>query len=336
MRWTKELVLELLEKYGSRGSLWKQNENAYSAALRHGWLEELGYPSKKRSRTYDVCYEIAKTCRTKKEFYEKSKTSYQTAHAHKWLKDYTWFENGKIKWTPESCELEARKYHTLTEFNLFSNSAYRTATRNNWIQNYAFLERNRDMKKKTENNLQVATQAKQRQPKYTYEECLNESKKYHNRSQFKKNARRLYYTAETYGWLPQFTWLKPRGKQGEQTEPRKRGRTQIWSFETVCAESKRYHTLQEFRINSPKAYYAANRNGWQKQFTWLERKKAGVKKLKQTESSINWDALRLEAVKTILPLVMQANPNGSPRTLSRTAIQHADELIERVQNANKK
>jgi hypothetical protein len=332
--WSYDRVKSEALKYSTLKAFREQCRIPYEIACKNKWLNDYTWLTRKshstQKYTYEECYEAAKSCHTKTEFAEKHRLMWNTARYHKWLNDYTWFKNGHVKWTPKLTKNEARKYRSLNEFMRGSESAYKAAVRNKWIENYNFLERKRNMAKKTENKQETT---KQRQPKYSFEQCLNESKKYPNRSQFKKNARNLYNASKRYDWLSQFTWLTPKNKQVESCEQVKqtkmKGRKQIWTFESTATESKQYKTKFDFLNGSKSAYQAAYRNGWLKQFTWLERKKS-----EKPVNTINWKTLRVEAVKTILPLVMQVNPNGNPTMLSETAIKHVDEMIERVQNAN--
>ena len=46
--------------------------------------------------TYDKCYNIAKTCSSKKDFRIKNLRYYNYAFKHGWISDYTWFEQSEV------------------------------------------------------------------------------------------------------------------------------------------------------------------------------------------------------------------------------------------------
>jgi hypothetical protein len=149
--WSYERVKAEALKHTTMKSFREQSHVPYVTADRNGWLNDYTWLIKKKTHntqkyTYEECYEAAKSCRTKTEFAEKHRLMWNTARYHRWLNDYIWFENGHVKWTPESVENEARKYRTLNEFMHGSESAYRTAVRNKWIEKYDFLERKRNKK----------------------------------------------------------------------------------------------------------------------------------------------------------------------------------------------
>ena len=43
-----------------------------------------------------------------------------------------------------------------------------------------------------------------------------------------------------------------------------------WTYEQCCEEARKYKTKIEFRNNSRRAYDAAYRHNWMKDFTWFE------------------------------------------------------------------
>ena len=43
----------------------------------------------------------------------------------------------------------------------------------------------------------------------------------------------------------------------------------VWTYETCLEEAKKYKTKIEFRNNSRRAYDAAYRHNWMKDFTWF-------------------------------------------------------------------
>ena len=68
---------------------------------------------------------------------------------------------------------------------------------------------------------------------WTYENCMEESKKYKSRSEFCKGNSRAYDVARRNGWLDDFTWLELKFHAD-------------WTYETCMEESKKYKSRSEF------------------------------------------------------------------------------------------
>jgi len=95
--------------------------------------------------------------------------------------------------------------------------------------------------------------------KLTKEFCESESKKYTSRGAFAKGSSTVYNKSRREGWLDEFVWLKPqRHEKGYWTEAR-------------CEQIARsYKRMYDFQTENYGAYNAAKRNGWLKNYTWLE------------------------------------------------------------------
>ena len=97
--------------------------------------------------------------------------------------------------------------------------------------------------------------------KWTHEACLEESKKYKTRTEFKKGCVGAYDKSCKMKWIDEFTWLAaPSNKK--------------YTFEEVLVISEQYSTLAEFTKNSFGAYDAARKNGWLDKLTHLKRRNA--------------------------------------------------------------
>ena len=84
---------------------------------------------------------------------------------------------------------------------------------------------------------------------WTYETCMEESKKYMSRGEFCKGNGSAYDVAWKNGWLDEYTWLK-------------RQYHDKWTYETCMKESKKYNTRNEFKKGCSGAYNVARKNGW--------------------------------------------------------------------------
>ena len=96
---------------------------------------------------------------------------------------------------------------------------------------------------------------------WTYENCMEESKKYKSRSEFCKGNGSAYNVARKNGWLDEYTWFKRLVKPNG-----------YWDYERCMEESKKYISRGEFSNGCSRAYEVARKNGWLNDYTWLESK----------------------------------------------------------------
>ena len=91
---------------------------------------------------------------------------------------------------------------------------------------------------------------------WNYETCMEESKKYNTRNEFKKGSNGAYTAAWKNGWLDDYTWFED-------------GRIK-WDYETCMEESKKYKSRTEFNNCCRGGYDVARKNGWLDEYTWLK------------------------------------------------------------------
>lgn len=96
--------------------------------------------------------------------------------------------------------------------------------------------------------------------RWTYESCVNESKKYDYLKEFRIGSKSAYTTACYKGWIKSFTWLK-----------RKMKHKNYWVEKTCYEEAKKYNSLIDFIKNSEGAYRVALKNNFLIQYDWLKR-----------------------------------------------------------------
>lgn len=192
-KWTKKACFEEAQKYNSKSTFKSGNGSAYSAASKRGWLKDYTWFEELKTPesfwTYERCYEIAKQCKTKKEFYRGHERAYRVATKKGWLNDYTWFilPVRKIKWTYEVCMEKAKTCKSKTEFETKYSGAMNVARRNGWLEDYTWFKR------------PVAYNLK-----WTYEACKIEAAKYASRNEFYKASQVAYLKAHRNGWLDDF------------------------------------------------------------------------------------------------------------------------------------
>ena len=192
---------------------------------------------------YDHCFEAAKECKARTEFYKKYPTAYINARKSGWLKDYIWFEP-RFLWDYDKCYEEAKKYKTRSEFMAKASGAYAKAKDNGWLKDYTwFIEKCKPS------------------GYWTYENCYEEAKKYKSKISFKKGCPGAYNVSYKNKWIDDYTWFE------RPVSCRKK-----WYRENCYEEAKRYKTRTDFQYGSCGAYKVAKNNGWLDDYTWFIEK----------------------------------------------------------------
>jgi len=140
--WTYERCYEEAQKCTTKKEFYKLHEPAYRVAYKNGWLNDYTWfivPTPKIKWTYEACMKKAKTCHSKVEFETKFSGAMNVARKNDWLKDYTWFERPtaiNIKWTFETCKVEAQKFTSRGEFAKGNKAAYQKAWKKGWLDEF--------------------------------------------------------------------------------------------------------------------------------------------------------------------------------------------------------
>ena len=93
--------------------------------------------------TYEKCLEIARKCRTKAEFRRVNGSARNVALKNGWMKDYTWFVDGRKdprKWTSEKIIFEARKFKRKLDFMRKLPGAYHAAAKRGLLPTFNWFE----------------------------------------------------------------------------------------------------------------------------------------------------------------------------------------------------
>ena len=87
--------------------------------------------------------EIARKCRTKAEFRRVNGSARNVAQRNGWMKDYTWFIDGRKdprKWTQEKIIAEAQKFRRKVDFMHKLPGAYHAATKMELLPTFMWFE----------------------------------------------------------------------------------------------------------------------------------------------------------------------------------------------------
>ena len=278
----------------------KLNEYAYNQAKDNDWLDELGLVRNKHEDGYwtkEVVMEVAHNYDSKNDFQKNEPTAYKWASEYELLDKMDWMkpksfeerqdehnsvvyvyldEANKVAYVGLTIDNKVRKKRHKYE----SNSAVRKYFGKNIPEpfvlkdNLTILESQyyEDYFKKEYINkgyrlLNVAptgvnTGSIGGIAKWTSKEkVFEESKKYHSRSEFRREAGGAYDHARDNDWLDEMTWL---------TTPE---REIFWTHDAVIEESRKYKYKCDFRDNAGGAHQKASENGWLAEMTWLKDKK---------------------------------------------------------------
>jgi hypothetical protein len=228
---------------------WVKNSNSsYLYARRKEWLEEctkhMDKPHKpKECWTLELCKAEALKYKTRTEWKNNSKSSYQSARKNGWLDECT--EHMVIRmikpsgyWTLELCKTEALKCATRTEWVKNCSGSYTVARKNGWYD---------------ECTKHMAIKITKPYGYWTLERCKEETLKYKTINEWKNNSSGSYTAAKNNGWYDEcakhivIRITKPKG---------------YWNLNRCLEESLKYTYKKEWENNSKSSYQSARKNGW--------------------------------------------------------------------------
>lgn len=250
--------------------------------------------------TYEMCMEIARKCKTPTEFRRVNPSARNVALKHGWMKDYTWFVDGRKnqgprKWTPEKCIAEAKKYTRKVDFMHKSPGAYHAAVNMNllstftWFENCAInLEHGRiycvyryvfsfENKKHVYIGLTMRPVVRDRRHREGDSSVFDFSKKTglpipkmeileKNLTQLEAREKEdaLIAAHKSDGFI-----ILNRAKTGKMIGS-VGGMHQKWGKAACRREAQKYKSRGDFQHGSPSAYQAALMKHWLDEYTWFE------------------------------------------------------------------
>ena len=142
--WTKDECAAIAKKHNKRSEMIKCDLQAYNAARKYGWLDEICThmrPCKKHvERSYwtkERCQERALLYSHRTDFKNGDGSAYATAVRNGWLNEicvHMTKPTPKVRWTKEECHKVALKYQTASEFRKHDRSVYVTALLKGWLE----------------------------------------------------------------------------------------------------------------------------------------------------------------------------------------------------------
>ena len=204
--WNYEHCFQEAQKYKTRMDFKEGCSSAYNVAKNNKWLDDYTWFQKSeiwnKYWTKELCEIEAKKYSYSTEFRKNCSGAWIKAYKEGWLQDYTWFEDGnkicadkKRIWTKETCYELALKCKSRSDLKKHNAQAYKVAREMGWLDDYTWFRSGFDIY--YEDGI-----------KWTYEKCLEESKKYYSRKEFCEKCVGGYTRALKRGWINDFTWLK--------------------------------------------------------------------------------------------------------------------------------
>ena len=302
--YTYEECYEIAKGYKSRLELARKNVGVYQAALNHGWLDDYDWFESKQNPynywTKERVTEESKKYKSRGEFHDCCGTAYGKARINGWLDEFTWLKDDRIDFSNDKIDC-VYAY----EFKAF-NSVYvgRTLMRRIQERDYEhlftdtdavvlfakehdiptppmkILETNLTLKEGIEkegyyldfyqkagwntlNRAKTGSVGLLFRNKWTKRTCYQEAQKYRTRGDFAKISSGAYEVARSNGWLDSYSWFeevqKPNG---------------YWDNYDNCYEAaSRCRNKTEFSNKFNRACVIAKKNGWIKDYTWLNKKR---------------------------------------------------------------
>ena len=143
-KWTKEVCATIAKKYSKRSEMMRLDRNAYNAARKHGWLDEICAHMRTRSKHVERYYWTKERCQERAllychrvDFKNGDGSAYSTAVRRGWLDEicsHMTKPTPKVKWTKEECHKVALKYKTAIDFRKQERSVYATALHKGWLE----------------------------------------------------------------------------------------------------------------------------------------------------------------------------------------------------------
>jgi hypothetical protein len=280
VKWTKELAQQEAAKYFSRSEFQKKSSNAYHAALRWGWLDDVtSHMVTKRNNnwTYDDIFLIAQNYDRLIDFQKNENAAYLFAKRHGFFDNIISHMKRKNRWDKKKIHEIALKYKSRSEFEKNEPNPYNAALRMGIMDdiaqhmellghrykrmiyvyefpdNYFYVGLTYNQKKRNYGHLRdVRSSVYQHKLKTGLIPVLKKITEYITNEESKQKENEVLNQYIDNGWIP-----LNKSKTGGLG-----GNLQKWFKEEIIIIAKKYTKLKDFRNNEPKVLEAALRNGW--------------------------------------------------------------------------
>lgn len=260
---TYDFVTQISQKYSSRYEFQKGDKAAYNKALNEGWIDSyiwLGIPPRKVNDSqkkahvvyayldYDhkVAY-IGRTIDIRQRHHQHNKLLHKYKK-YDVVKRY-FMSIGYLKKLPDPVILETDL--TLVESQEKEGFYVKEYKANGWH----ILNTGKTGANVSSTGSYII--------KWTYEHCKEIALSCKTRQEFKKLNASAYLVATKNKWIDEWLPISSTYHKADHS----------WTKEMCYDIATKYTSLNEFSAKESKAYYAAKRHGWLKEYTWLTKKK---------------------------------------------------------------
>jgi superfamily II DNA or RNA helicase len=223
--WTLDKCKESASNY-NRPVEWRKNEiNAYSTAVRNGWIEECTSNMQRlRNWTLEKCKESALNYNRPVEWRKNETNAYSAAVRNGWIEECTSHMQRLTKWTLEKCKESALKYNTPNEWCKGETSAYCSALKQNWAD-------------------KCTVHMNRKYISWTFEQCKKSALKYNTPREWQKNDSKPYDYSYRKGWFKLCT-----------THMQKKT---SWTYEMLQDSASKFNSRRDWKRFDKKAYNVA-------------------------------------------------------------------------------
>lgn len=280
------MCYEIAKKHNTKIDFKKKNQNAYYAAYRNGWLNDICSHMINRKGNYkwskEKCHELALKYHERNVFRKNHPNAYYSAMHNGWLNDIC--SHMKYRKLPnrhwhdfENCKNEALKYKTKTDFIENSQHVYNISLKNGWLGDIC--------------KHMIPIGDRYNKCIYVYEFIDNHAYvgltydlniRIKNRKRDKKDAVVLHikktgltpkliqltdYISVDLAIEMEYEYLEQYKSNGwKMLNKRKTGgigsSTPVWNYNRVKSIATKYKCSDEFKTNEYDMYSIAKRSGW--------------------------------------------------------------------------
>ncbi len=302
--YTYEECYEVAKSYKTRQELSRGNIGVYQAALHHGWLDDYTwFESKQNPSNYwtkERVTEESKKYKTRGEFHDNCGTAYGKARVNGWLDEFIWLKDDRIDFveghidcvyayefkdlnavyvgrTLERRARERDKEHLFTDKDavfLFAKEKGIPVPKMKILEDGLTLAEG--VKKEGDyldcyrkdgwvilNRTKTGGIGKIAKNKWTDKTCYDEARKYKTRGEFAESNGSAYDVARRNGWLEDYTWFEEIQKPSGYWD----------NYDNCYNAALKCKNKSEFNKKFNRACVIAKKNGWMKDYTWLNIKR---------------------------------------------------------------
>ncbi|MBQ0141600.1 MAG: hypothetical protein KBT06_02155 [Prevotellaceae bacterium] len=300
--WTYARCFEEARKYSTKADFTKFSYGAKQVAVRKGWIKDYTWFIPPFRWTEELCIEEARKYTSKLTFLKGNAGAYKYASRKKMFDKFSWFIEEKKPngyWTEERCYEEAIKYESKKDFVRGCPAAHSAAVRHGWLETYewfgnerfdilgridcvyayvfeefktAYIGRTLMRRQKARDKEHIFNTESDAVAKFAENNgceippmMILEANLTLSEGQKQEDSWKNHYINLGYELLNKAATGQGVGSLGAINHGK-------WNKETCLIEAQKYQYVGDFEKQSASACAAARRNGWIKEYTWLNKR----------------------------------------------------------------